>query len=342
MTFVSPTEILVLEKDEGTVRLVKDEKLIESPILKVNVSNRTERGMLGIDIMRDETSQPEFAFLYYTENVSSENQGKQSNRLYRYSVTTDYSSSFLSPIANLSSDIRLDDPKLLLDLPAEPVDIHNGGKVVTGPDNKIYLIIGDVNHKTKAQNYKPGPEPDGTGGILVIDNNGTHVENGIPGNNSQLAKYYAYGIRNGFGLDFDPLTGKLWDTENGWTKNDEVNLVEPGFNSGWIQVQGKAPSKFNLTNLESFGGRGIYSEPELSWYDSVAPTALEFLESDKLGKEYENDLFIASFNEGNIYHFDLYPDRSGLILPPPLADKVANNDKELRDAVFAQNLRKAC
>ena len=50
--------------------------------------------------------------------------------------------------------------------------------------------------------------------------------------------YYSYGLRNSFGIDFDPLTGKLWDTENGDDFGDEINLVEPGFNSGWSKVQG--------------------------------------------------------------------------------------------------------
>ena len=53
-----------------------------------------------------------------------------------------------------------------------------------------------------------------------------------------LNKYYAYGIRNSFGIDFDPVTGNLWDTENGPGFGDEINLVEPGFNSGWSRVQG--------------------------------------------------------------------------------------------------------
>ena len=44
--------------------------------------------------------------------------------------------------------------------------------------------------------------------------------------------YYAYGIRNSFGIDFDPITGALWDTENGEIGYDEVNLIKPGFNSG--------------------------------------------------------------------------------------------------------------
>ena len=46
------------------------------------------------------------------------------------------------------------------------------------------------------------------------------------------------GIRNSFGMDFDPVTGNLWDTENGPTAGDEINLVYPGFNSGWALIQG--------------------------------------------------------------------------------------------------------
>src|SRR5207244_3946121 len=92
-----------------------------------------------------------------------------------------------------------------------------------------------------------------------------------------LFYYYAYGIRNSFGVDFDPVTGKLWDTENGPTFGDEINLVNPGFNSGWSQVMGiwkvgaspgpiigednsNPPKK-----LVFFGGEGKYRAPEFSW-----------------------------------------------------------------------------
>ena len=61
---------------------------------------------------------------------------------------------------------------------------------------------------------------------------------GILGEEHPLNMYYAYGIRNSFGLDFDPVTGNLQDTENGPHFGDEINLVEPGFNSGWKKVQG--------------------------------------------------------------------------------------------------------
>ena len=58
-----------------------------------------------------------------------------------------------------------------------------------------------------------------------------------------LNMYYAYGIRNSYGMDFDPLSGNLWDTENGPGNSDEINLVLPGFNSGWQEVMGLARSR---------------------------------------------------------------------------------------------------
>ena len=70
--------------------------------------------------------------------------------------------------------------------------------------------------------------------IPVLNPDGT----GILGDKYPLDIYYAYGIRNSFGIDFDPVTGKLWDTENGPQFGDEINMVEPGFNSGSDRVYG--------------------------------------------------------------------------------------------------------
>ena len=56
---------------------------------------------------------------------------------------------------------------------------------------------------------------------------------GIIGLHHPLDKYFAYGLRNSFTIAFDPITGRLWDAENGPEYGDEINLVQPGFNSGW-------------------------------------------------------------------------------------------------------------
>jgi aldose sugar dehydrogenase len=135
-------------------------------------------------------------------------------------------------------------------------------------------------------------------------------------------------------LDFDPITGKLWDTENGPEYGDEINLVEPGFNSGYKKIMGfwkKSSSDqieiikdVNDANLINFNGKGKYSTPELAWSQTIAPTAIKFLNSNKYGKEYENDVFVGS-NIGYVFHFDLKSNRTELELKGPLKDRIADN-----------------
>ena len=87
--------------------------------------------------------------------------------------------------------------------------------------------------------------------------------------------------------------------------------------------------------LVTFNGAGRYSEPELSWNDTVAPTAMLFLDSNKLGTYYQNDMFVANAGEGKIYHFDLSDDRKSLALKNSLADKVVDSETEGDSFTFA-------
>lgn len=243
---------------------------------------------------------------------------------------------------------RLINPKLLLDLPIGD-SIHNGGKLVIGPDNNLYATVGDIgrfesNTFPKTLNNQEGLEPDGTGGILRMTQDGRPVlekGSGILGSEHPLNLYYAYGIRNSFGIDFDPLTGNLWDSENGVESKDEINLVEPGFNSGWKEIQGMSfiEKGFNPAQLVKFNGKGSYSDPEFAWYGSkaVGPTALKFLTSDKLGKEYQNDMFVGDFNNGYIYHFELNEDRTKLSLNGSLDNNTIDMQEDsMQREVFAK------
>jgi glucose/arabinose dehydrogenase len=224
---------------------------------------------------------PTYVFLFYSETLVKDGGNPVGNRLYRY---------------ELVNNNTLVNPKLLLDLPTRPGPSHNGGVVRIGPDNNVYVVVGDLNYirnkraYTLAQNAVDGPPPDGRGGILRVTQNGEVVGGGngvgLLGNEDPLNKYYAYGIRNSFGIGFDPVTGNLWETENGPNHGDEINLVEPGFNGGWKQLMGMASDYkgFDPNNdLVDFGGKGKYSDPEFEWGDTVAPTAITFLNSDKLG-----------------------------------------------------------
>jgi glucose/arabinose dehydrogenase len=330
MAFLGPNDLLVMEKESGTVQRIVNGQMHPQPLLQVPVSTTSERGMLGIAIAKH-NSGPIYVFLYYTKDGGG---GAQSlaNVLYRY---------------ELSDGQQLVNAKLLLNLPALPGPNHDGGKVLVGPDSNVYTVIGDLRaHRTQAQNVVNGPPADSTGGILRVTQDGQPVSSAPLGQGSTpLDLYYAYGIRNSFGIDFDPVSGKLWDTENGPTFGDEINLVEPGFNSGWVQVQGiwtvegslkKGPVNPNPSaNLVDFGGKGKYRAPEFIWTKPVAPTALKFLNSAKLGSQYQNDMFVGDIKNGNLYHFKLNQDRTGLVLSGTLSNKISNKPQDSQPIIFA-------
>ena len=334
MAFLGPNDILVIEKDKGTVQRIIDGKMLPEPILDVNVANESERGLLGIAISKNLTSgtdQPAYVFLFYSETLEKDGGNLVGNRLYRYELVNN----------------ELINPKLLLDLPTTPGPSHDGGVVRIGPDNNVYVVAGDLNFAripsayTLAQNNASGLAPEGRGGILRVTQNGEVVGGvGILGNEDPLNKYYAYGIRNSFGIGFDPVTGNLWETENGPNHHDEINLFQAGSNGGWRQIRGLAANDTGFDpnrDLVDFGGKGKYSDPKFDWYDTVAPTAITFLDSDKLGTQYENDMFVGNVKGGRIFNFNLNDNRTELVLDSPLDDKMADTDEELQDVTFGSN-----
>lgn len=265
---------------------------------------------------------------------------------------------------------------------------HDGGVIRFGPDGKLYIMFGDVGRRGQLQNLPSGPtltglgttvpddqfggpEPDDahfTGVIIRLNDDGsTPTDNpffdvgaqlgGEVGDNIQ--KTFAYGIRNSFGMAFDPLSGNLWDQENGEDAFDELNLVEPGFNSGWIQIQGPksriaqykqiettALHHEDFPNLQQFrwGPERIadteqealsrlfdlpgshYSDPEYSWVHVLAPAAIGFLESTALGPQWFGDLFVGfSVNDdplgGGLMAFQLTGNRRRIA-----GDLIADNE----------------
>ena len=97
-------------------------------------------------------------------------------------------------------------------------------------------------------------------------------------------------------------------------------------------VNGNSPE-----GLVNFGGKGKYRAPEFVWNNTAAPTAVRFLNSDKFGKKYENDLFVASFNRGVIYHFELNENRTSLKLSGAINSTLAE-DQNPKDLIFARGL----
>jgi len=306
MSFLDDGRILVLEKNSGKVRLVSNGKLQEAPVLDFDVASEGERGLLGIATWKDGNGTS--VFLYLTEMDS-----ELRNRVYSYEW----------------DGRELVNKKLVLDLPGEPGPFHNGGKIAIGPDGYLYAVIGDVNAGGgMLDNQAMGRLPDNKSVVLRVDRN-----TGMPAKDNpfydsdmeNLQGYYAFGIRNSFGLDFDTETGRLWITENGESEYDEINLVMPGFNSGWHKLMGPI-SRTNVTegDLVSFNGSS-YRDPAFSWRVPVGVTDIEFFNSSSLGEEYENNVFVGDINYGNLYFFKVNEERDGFELDSPaLSDLVAD------------------
>ncbi len=319
MAFLDNHNILVLEKD-GNVRLVSNGQLQPQPVLQVSVDTKSERGLLGIAVMNNSKA----VFLYYTD---SQGGAELRNRVYRYEWNGQ----------------TLVNPKLILDLPGLPGPNHDGGKLSIGPDNYLYAIIGELRHNGKLQNIKDGPDPDDTGVIFRVNPaDGSPVENNPFANDSNQAmhRYYAYGIRNSFGIGFDPITGNLWETENGEDTYDEINLVKPGFNGGWKIIMGPLARTSSVTENELVNFPGShYSDPLFSWLKPVAVTAIEFMKSSKLGANYQNNMFVGDYKNGNLYMLKLNKDRTGIEFDnnqqsAGLSDLVVDNKNELNAVNF--------
>ena len=270
---------------------------------------------------------------------------------------------------------------------------HDGGVIDFGPDGKLYVIFGDVGRRGQLQNLVcgptattcpgattpddqfGGPEPDDehfTGVVLRLNDDGsTPTDNpffgvgasmgGEVGENLQTV--FSYGIRNSFGMDFDPRSGALWTQENGEDAFDELNRVTSGQNSGWIQLAGPAsrvadfkaiettslhhedfpnlqqfrwgPERIADTPAEALSRLFVlpgsqYSDPEFSWKHVLAPAAIGFMEGRGMGPQYDGDLFVGmSVPEplgGPLFHFNLTGNRRAIgVDDPRLADRVADN-----------------
>lgn len=373
MAFLDSHNILVLERD-GSVRLVSDGELQSESILELPVnSSHVERGLLGITILNstklnssgdrtgenigmlnlstvsnihnyfsqtnNETSVQKnntpTVFLYFTEIVSNTvltNDSKTleddnlRNRVYKYDWNNETKT--------------LENPALIMDLPALPGPNHNAGKLMIGPDNFLYGMIGDLLvHKGQVQNFRDGPPADNTSMIFRVNSSdGTMPASGNPFTkdpNDPLSKYYAYGVRNSFGLASDPITGSVWITENGESSYDEINRIEPGFNGGWKSISGPmAASNKTEADLVNFEG-SHYSDPVLSWLRPVGLTDLEFFNSPILGDSYANNIFVGDYNHGNLYYFELNSNRTNFVLPS-IPDMIIDTEDEKSSIIFGK------
>ena len=306
-------DILYLEKINGDIRLIRDGQVSEKILYHFDVYKTTESGLLGI------TTKDNLVYIYVSEPLDEEGTIPKANNIYEFLWTGE----------------ELINKKLINTLPSRSC-CHHGGYMVTSPNGEIFATIGDLENvrasgfPSKLQNNKDGG----------IDDTSIILRVGIDENiispmksDDPFSHYYAIGIRNSFGLAFDPITGNLWDTENGQVCCDEINLVKENFNSGWAIVQGMAnENSINvIPKIENFE----YSNPEFTWDQVNAPTALA-IPGNNWGEKYQNSLFVSDYIFGKIYKFELNNSRDGFVFQDPsLQDLIFHEGDNSDEIIFA-------
>jgi glucose/arabinose dehydrogenase len=379
LAFIGANDMLVNEKATGRVIRIRN-GVVEGPVLDLAVNSNSERGLLGIALHRNFLVNG-FVYLFWSES----NTGADSTSSTAVDLLANRLDRFVWNGSTLTFDRNLIRFRAFQqDAGQAPRGNHDGGVVRFGPDGKVYVIVGDTGRRGQMQNLEfgpfgpgipddqfGGPAPDDahrTGVIVRLNDDGTTPTDNpfydagaaIGGEvGANIQKIYAYGIRNSYGMNFDPLSGMLWENENGDDTFSELNLVEPGWNSGWVQIMGPASRVAQFKEIETsaqfFGLQQIrwpptniadtpaealsrlfmlpgahFSDPEFSWKFEVAPAGLGFVTGRALGAQYHGDLFMGGARDflfsGHIFRMEITGNRRMVgVDDPRIEDRVADN-----------------
>ena len=246
----------------GKLRVIDKGILVNDSVADFHVADITDAGLLGV------TTHPDFAnnhflYVYYTY--------KEGDKLWN------------KVLQITESDNKVVDAKVILDkIPGAEFD--NGGVIKFGPDKKLYIGTGDATDENAAQDLTSL-----AGKILRLNDNGS-IPSDNPYPNSPV---YSLGHRNPQGLVWDDQ-GKLYETEEGPTKNDEINIIQKGKNYGW-------PS-------QECSGSKEYRDAFSCYNISVEPAGIAYYGSEKL--DLKNSLILATLRGNILYQIPLHSGNS--------------------------------
>ena len=250
-------KIFVTEKI-GRIRVIESGVLLEEPLATLRTVNAFDGGLLGIAVHPD-FAENHFLYVYLTY----ENNGKLWNKILRIT----------------ESENKLVEADIIFDnIPGSA--FSNGGALKFGPDGKLYSSTGSVSDSSHGAQDLQSLE----GKILRLNDDGT-----IPDDNPfSGSPVFSYGHMNPKGLAWDK-SGNLFVSEIGPSKNDEINLVQPGKNYGWPEQ-------------ECFGDKK-FVDPLICYDPAIEPGGIVFYYGDKL--ELENFLIMAGLRGSGLFSLDI-------------------------------------
>ena len=277
-TFGPGRTIWYVEKTTGEVRVHDLDTDADRRFVRVGgVNGDGERGTLGIALHPTFPVRP-FVYVYATRSTAD---GLR-NQILRYRNEHGHGIG----------------RTILLSTVASSGSAHNGGRILFGPDDRLYAIVGDATDSSNAQDLN-----ENRGKILRLTPGG-----GVPSDNPFGDRIWVYGIRNSFGFAFDPQTDALWETENGPECNDEVNRIVGGDNYGWGPNEtcgGSSPANTNQDGPDPI-------LPELFYENTIGITGIAFCEGCGLGHRSEGAAFSGAVNNGDVTRILFNDQRSAI------------------------------
>jgi glucose/arabinose dehydrogenase len=267
MVFTPDGRMLFSEVTEGTVRVAERDgdqaRLLPNPFIKLEIAKGGETGMLGI-ALDPNYQQNHWVYVYYSEpDPDRKDRRPLRNRIVRF-----------TDVNNVGQDMAV----IFDNIQISRQGRHNGGRLLFGPDGKLYATVGNAEDKDNSQNLET---PNGK--VLRLNPDGS-----IPSDNPIAGSpIYAYGFRNMFGLTIHPTTHQVYVTENSGDSHDEINLVRPGANYGFPMYEGPGNDPRYVDPIWESGPR------------TIGPTGATFYTGDQL-PQFKNDFFFCAFNTGTL------------------------------------------
>ena len=279
LAFRQNGDILVTERDKGTLRVIRNGQLLERDIPGVpEVFTDVElAGLMDIAVHPEDDR-----IVYLTYSQPKERNGQRG-----------------ATVALARG--RLEGGALTEVRDIFVADGWGGGiaasRLLWGPDGNLLMTVGGAFQFAQTGQYAQDPSTH-FGKLLRLNDDGTAADdNPFVGNADYLPEIYSEGHRNQLGLAFHPETGELWATENGPQGGDEANIIKPGENYGWpLASYSREYSGVRVTETPWLAE---FERPEVLWWPSIAPSGLTFYTGEHF-PVWRGNLFVGSMMVGRM------------------------------------------
>jgi glucose/arabinose dehydrogenase len=263
-------DMLVTERS-GKLRMIRDGKLDPEPIAGVPAVHAVRLSGLMEILPHPNFAQNHTVYLTYTKDVGPDQ------------VATTLARGRLE-------GMQLQEVKDILICDSWAGDGGSGSRLAWGRDGMLYMTTGASNGNAAQEGTSL------RGKILRLKEDGTAAPgNPFAGRPGYKAEIYSMGHRNSLGLAFNPVTGDLWNNENGPYGGDEINVIKPGGNYGWPLVS--FGRDYSGPQIVSFKEGMI--QPIVFWAPSIAPSGMAFYTGNRF-PDWKNNVLVGAMLGGAV------------------------------------------